>query len=589
MKIAELEEKISYYNSKYWNESDSVISDSEYDLLVEELRKLDPSNRLLLEVNSEKWEWGKEVEHITPMLSLDKVYSVSELISWCEKISRTEDELFDIQLKYDGCAAKLFINSRQLITRGDGKYGIDVSDKLSILDLKIDNFEDDYVIGEIVFTNSAFEFYKKNTKSSKVYKNSRNAVGGILRIKEVGDIDPSIKLEFIDHSFYNTQVKLSELRNFDKIKDSILNDDYPYDGIVIKLADKDYSNSLGSTEHHPRGQLAFKFQDEEYATKLIDVVWQQGKVKLTPVAIIEPVEIGGVTVSRVSLHNAKNIKDLDIKINDIVYIKRSGQVIPYIIRREIGDNRIDIILDKCPVCDSDVRYSEPDMLCTNIQCKGLVLKQLIESVKTLGIEDIGKTTIEKIYNLGYSKVSDLFTISYAELLELPLVGEVLAKRFLDRIKDIRGGVDDYLVLASLNIKGIGKTLSKQLLQRKTLLELMDIDVSELITFDNMGEERAIELVNGLNRNKEEIIKLMALLNIIETKGKVSRNTICFSGSFSRKKIDLMKIAIDRGYTVKDSVTRELNLLVTAGDNTSKVKKANDLGIKIISELEFLNL
>jgi len=465
-RIKELVEIVTHHNKQYWELDESEISDADYDFLKRELEHLDPENDLLTKIDDSAFEWGTKVIHNKPMLSLDKVFSLEEILTWATKVSRNSEELFDIQLKYDGAAGKLNQTTNQLVTRGDGIEGVDVSDKMPIIDIESSS-NDTELLGEIIFNNNSFEYYKINNKTEKTYKNSRNAIGGILRTKNISEVDPSIQLVFVDHESVSDHLKLKELENdFNEVTANLLADmdNYPSDGIVIKLHDREYSESLGATGHHPRGAIAYKFPDAEYPTKLIDVIWQSGKRKLTPVAIVEPVDIDGATVSRVSLHNALNVITKDIKINDTVYIKRSGSVIPYITKREKADDRQAVNVDCCPICNHAVKYVEPELYCTNTFCLGNIKKQLSESVKTLGIEELGYPTVEKMVDtLGIKTVSDILLLEWEDIESLDGYAAKSADKLYSNINTlVANGVSDYLILASINIKGIGKTLSKQL-------------------------------------------------------------------------------------------------------------------------------
>ena len=600
-RIQELETLITKHNSLYWEDNSPEISDPDYDALVEELKLLDTTNILVTKVNKE-FVWGTEVKHDKPMLSLDKVYNNDDLIKWAKKVARSDDELFDVQLKYDGCAGKYSStkHTETLLTRGDGEVGIDVSDIIPFIDYDVsiykmgeDSDPNQEIVGEIVITNNNFDYYLKNTTSKKPYKNSRNAIAGILRMKDKSELDKNLIVTFVDHEFYSETVSLSELcSNFDYYKQhfkSVLSD-YPSDGIVIKLHDKEYSESLGNTDHHPRGAMAFKFTDTEYPTKLLKVVFQSGKRKFTPVALIEPVDIDGVTVSRVSLHNYKNIIDKDIQLNDTVYVKRAGSVIPYIVTSTPSDDRIKITLDSCPHCDSNVIYEEPDLFCSNTNCVGNLKKLLSEGIKTLGIDELGYPTVEKMVDeLNVGKLSDILKLNIIQIQSLTGFAEASSIKLFDNIQKVTDSIPDYHILASLNIKGIGKSLSKDILSLVTISELLQLDVTKLNSFDGIGPERSQELYEGLILHKEELLELLSLCAVVDSKGiKGAGKTMCFSGTFSRKKSELGKYAEQLGYVVKDSVTKELSVLVTAGAETTKVKKAKQLGLTILTEDQFLN-
>ena len=345
-RIHELEKLLEHHNSAYWSGSPE-ISDTEYDKLVEELRTLDPSSSFCDFLGTPIVRSSGKVNHDKPMLSLDKAYSIDGFNAWVSRSCRSDNERIYIMPKYDGISADW--HNGILSTRGDGHVGENISDKVSlIMLLRIEESTGEWygqpiseckedVRGEIVMLDSDFEFIKDK------FKNSRNAVAGALgaiysvewamTMRSMG-----FRMVLIPHNEYKI---LATAKQFIEHKDEILDAckksiSVPMDGVVITIADKEYGEALGATAHHPRHSIAYKFANEEATSKLIGVEWSVGLNKVTPVAILDPVELAGVTVSRASLHNLKYIQDMDLQIGDIVTVERAGSVIPNVISRTPG-------------------------------------------------------------------------------------------------------------------------------------------------------------------------------------------------------------------------------------------------------------
>lgn len=597
MDIQKLEELIEFYKEKYWKEHESIISDTEYDALLEQLREKDPNHRLLKTVEYSNIIIDK-IKHPIPLLSLKKVFSYNEIKKWMNKISRSSTEEFYISPKYDGMCAKYYVKENILATRGDGEYGENITNKLQLLKILSNKTLQSNIVGEIVIKHEDFKNCKLIKQDGSNYSNPRNLVSGLMNIKDIQSIINNITLYFIDHEYtrattsllnFNEEYWENILVHINKIKDET----YPIDGIVIELKDKQYLESLGTTSHHPRGKIAYKFEDIGVESTLKDVIFQMGKRKLTPVGIIDPITLSGSVVKRVSLHNAKTILDNDICIGDKVKIIKSGDIIPYMISSSKGENRKKIKLNSCPYCDSKLQYKEPELYCTNSQCEGNLSKNLYESIKILGIDGVGQKTVNRIMEyLEINDIIDFFYISEEDLLDIPDFGKVSAANFINQFDNIRKSIEDYKVLASLNIRGVGVSLSKKILKHHTLADLQNITQQQLMNIYNIGEIRAYEIINDLNNKSDLIVELIEELNIINTKyvySNPSKGTICFSGKFPRKKDFYKELAIKANFTVIDNVTKELTYLVTAGPATSKVTKAKSYRIPVIQIEQFLEL
>lgn len=597
MPLQELVQLIEYHNQRYWELGEPEISDDDYDRLMVELRSRDPNHPLLHWVGTQRTaSAGGKVKLAKPMLSLDKAYSLEEVVEWAQKYIRSKDELLLAQPKYDGISANF--DGTILATRGDGEIGEDISDKLPLIELEAPNYTGKLnrpARGEIVIRKDDFAnlYSHIHKKGGGVYKNSRNAVAGIMGLKDISDmLRQHAKLTLADYSLVSFKIKFSELSGrFAEIIETVEALPYPTDGVVFKLADTAYSESLGATSHHPRGQIAFKFSGIRRKTKLLAVEWSFGKNALTPVAELEPVEIGGVTIKRATLHNAQNIIDMDIQIHDEVTVERAGDVIPYIVSREPGEERINAMITNCPGCGSTLVRRGPELCCVNPECFETNLQKLTAAVKNFGIEQLGEPTIRKMMlSLGVKKLSDIFKLTQNQLLNLDNFAEKSAANLYREI-DTAKHVADYQFLAALNIPNIGLDIAKILLKHFKLEELSTLSEDELLNVPGIGEKRAKAIVEVLHSEAQEINDLLAAVEVSKTaqNSSTTRPTICFTGKMPEKRSFYENLAAEHGYEAVDSVSQSLSLLVTAdiSSNSSKTGKAKKLGIPIVELQEFL--
>ena len=600
----ELENLIKKHDELYWN-GNPEISDIEYDKLVEELKSIDPENDLVNKVNSEN-AFGEKVVHKEPMLSLNKVYTKEELKKWMKSVSRTNDEVFVIQPKYDGISGKL--ENGILSTRGNGVEGTNISDKLVMMVLDTNKTLDtkkDYMLGEIVITNSDFKNIYSNvkSKSGRIFKNSRNAVSGL-----VGNEDfeyyhkQGARLTFVDYDKNSEEIKMSEFDDkFLEIEKRIENYDYPMDGIVIKLKDVEYGKSLGKTEHHPKNQIALKFTNESRITKLIDIEWGMGKDNhITAVAIMEPVDIQGVTISRASIALNKPsdggpcIVEGDIAYGDIVTIERAGMVIPYI--KSIvpceGERKI-IEIKKCPFCGSDIEIGKSTVTCLNKNCWEGKVRDVSFQLITLGVFGIGTAVIRSIMNkTKIDNLYDFLNLKYEDLNDIEGFGETSKNNVLNEIKKIKNVKED-IFLKALNIPNLGGTVSKLILKKYNLDYILNnLKYEDVIDIDGIGPITAKSVVENINIKRDEILKLKELF-VFEKKEEINstKGTICFTGKSTYKRSEMEAKAIEKGFSPVDSVNKDLTILVVADINStsSKTVKAKKLGVKIISEQEFFEI
>ncbi len=599
-----LVEIIVYHNKRFWIDNNPEISDTEYDLIEEKLKKIDPNNKVFKQINDiklkHKTKRGK-VKHNTPMLSLGKVYTKDNLNKWADNVARSSNERFILQPKLDGVSGDH--EEGILSTRGDGFVGENISDKAplinyigpknssTILELLDLNRRGELIMNKLTFEKNKHKILR--TDGSQ-YKTPRGAVSGLLMRDNV-DKSLGRVISFIDFNTYSMCYTLDELKLVDLVElEKELKDwDYGVDGFVIKLEDQEYSHSLGYTSHHPKGQIAFKFANPFAESVLLDIEWSIGKRKITPVGLIKPIILNEAEIKRVSLHNGKFILDNDLHINDIVTVERAGEIIPHIKDSKPGIDRTSIILNNCPNCGTEVVYDEPEIYCPNKECGGTAIKKFYDSCVRIGIENIGEATVKKLLNIGINNLVELFSLRLCDIMLLESFAETSSNNLYNEIQKIKNkSINDWRILSSLNLNGIGTTLSKKLLSKYELFEILIMSEDDLANIDNIGPERARELSEGLYNNEDYLNNLIDIFpEVIDSCHVVVKGKICFTGSGPKKRDFYKKLSEEKGYTSCNSVTKDLTILVTDNPNStsSKMKKAIKNKTKIVDYEQFMDL
>ena len=587
----ELEKLIEHHNRQYWELGEPEIPDVRYDELLRALRRIDPGNALLTRVYAPRVAGSGKVRHTTPMLSLDKAYSLEEVLEWGRKFARTPEEPLLVEPKYDGISANF--DGRVLSTRGDGEIGEDVSDKLPLIELEAPGYTgpvDRPARGELVIRDDDFAnlYSHIRRKGGGTYKNSRNAVAGIMGLKEIAEMQlQGAKVTLVDYSLVSFPVALSELKlQWEHLLHELAALPYPQDGVVIKFADLAFRNSLGSTAHHPRGEIAYKFTNIRRETRLTGVEWSFGKNCLTPVALLDPVEISGTTIRRATLHNVQNLLELDAQIGDTVIVERAGDVIPYIVGCRPGTERRSPLIDHCPCCNAKLVRRVPELVCPNPECRETELQRLLAAVRSLGIERLGEPTLRKLMEKsGVRHLSDLFELKVMDILRLDGFAEKSAANLIEEIRKARV-VNDYQLLAALNI---GVNVAKVIFEHCDFARLRTMTEEELGAIPGIGPERARALVSELAAQSDYLDELLGALQVVHAESAAGRPTVCFTGKMPEKRSWYEKLAAANGYTPVDDVTSSLSLLVAADVNATggKLTKAAKLGIRVLPLEEFL--
>jgi DNA ligase (NAD+) len=645
--IQKLRDEINYHNYQYYVENNPVISDYQYDMLLKELEALETQYPNLITSDSPTQRVGGEplrgfttVEHKIPMLSLDNAYSYDELREFDERVKKNiTDVEYICEPKIDGVSIALIYENGIFIrgtTRGDGIKGDDITSNLRTirsipLRLHGSDLQNAEVRGEVYFPISSFKKFNKEQekKGEQVFANPRNAAAGSLR-----QLDPRIVasrpldtylyyISYSDTDFKSQEKSLETLRTAgfrvnpliekaSTIEDAISycriletkreTLDYEIDGVVLKVNSFTQQRELGSTTKHPRWAIAFKFTAKQATTRLKDIVIQVGRTgTLTPVAILEPVQVGGVTVSRATLHNFDELKRKDIRIDDMVLVERSGDVIPQVVKsiieKRTGGEKARVIPRKCPVCGSDVirTLDEVAVRCPNKQCPAR-LKWRIEyfaSRDAMDIDHLGGQTIDKLIEKGLvDTIADLYALTEKDLLSLEGFKEKSVKNLLDSIeKSKQQGLAR--LIYGLGLRHVGKYASQLLAtQYHSIDELAKKTAEELTQIHGLGQKtaEAIATFFATEENIELINKLKDIgIRTKETKkeGRLTGKKFVFTGGLSSlSRPDASDLVMKNGGIVASAIGKDIDYVVVGTDPGSKYEKAKKLGLTIIDENEF---
>jgi len=587
----QLENEVKTHDQAYWVKNKPLVNDDIYDQIVRRLLKIEPDNVYLNKPKAPKVDSQGKVTHSIPMLSLDKEYDFDGILKFCKRVCRSLDEKLKVMFKFDGVSGQLMFDI--LASRGDGDIGEDITHKLPFMNI-LTKGDPNFVRGEILFTKSKFKEIKGvvTRKNGEDYKNERNAVGGVL---SRDDMEPVQVLTFVDFEYICkefTHAEIIELGAYgwQGIVEEAKESNFPTDGLVIKVADEEYAKTLGETRHHSKSATAFKFANPGAWSVLRSVLFSPGKHDITPVGKIDPVEITGVSVASPSLHNWKNILDRDLQIGDEIWVERAGDVIPYISASKPGKERTPIEIPPCPVCGGDVAYVDPQLVCVNDDCPGKLLNKLSDAVIRIGIDRLGKPTIQKMIDThNIENLVDIFSLSMDDLLKMERFGKTSAANLYNEIDKVRqGGAYEWQFLACLNIQGIGRSLSKDLLVDRSISDLAKMTDDMLTKLPNIGDERAHVLIEGIRNNWEylKILNQIIPLKVAEVKEDINEDAIkiCFTGRFpENKKVYYDLLEEKGGYDIMNKVTTLTEVLVVADPSkeSNKTKSAKKKGIKII--------
>ena len=630
----------------YYMDDNPVASDDEYDLLSKECLVYENKHPKDKHPESPNFKvYGKpkdafvKAKHITRMWSQEDIFNNAQLFKWLERSNELDGLLFITEPKIDGLSLNLIYDNGKLdiaITRGDGSIGEEVTVNALMVNGVLNEIS--YkgkleVRGEVYMGKKEFDALNESRLKTNeaTFANPRNAAAGSLRQLN-SNITKERNLTFrpwsIGHSDNPTKTILEDInllnklgfiidpkdhkvcKNIDEIDSEYIRyiknrdkNNTPWDGMMVKIDDKSIHDNLGYTNKFPKWSCALKFPPVEKVTKLIDVLFQIGKTGvITPVGSIEPVNIDGSMVSKVTLHNFNEIKNNELMLNDNIIVIKSGDIIPKITKvlkdRRDGTEK-DIVPPKvCPWCKHDAKLLEHNILyCTNEKCKGRLINQIVyfASRECMNIDTLGYSTAKLLVeNKLVTNEIDLYYLTKEELLKLPGFKPKKSQKLLDGIAKTKG-TELYKVLASISIPFIGTTVSRELCS-KFGMDILKLDYKTMIDIPMIGEATSKSFTEFLSvpENKQNLSLLIKLVNpTIPTKRvldhKLSGMSIAITGSFEVPRKTIEEMLININCKVSKTVSIKTDYLVLGENGGTKENNARALNVKIISYSELMEL
>lgn len=666
--IEPLRQALRFHEYRYYILNDPLISDGEYDTIYKALEKLEAANPALITADSPTQRVAKGLTadfpaaaHLVPMLSLDNSYNAEDLRDFDRKARElagaTQIE-YCVEPKFDGGSISLIYEDDLLVrgaTRGDGVEGDDITPNIrQIRSVPLSAAFSKYglqtveIRGEVLINKNNFARYNQTLVDQGLapLANPRNAAAGTLRIKDSAEVGRRNLEAFVYHisyvnlqegktmpaelathagslnllwelGFRSPQKEKKVFKGIDAVIDYCLQfeqgrDDLPYeiDGMVIKVNDLELQDRMGMTSHHPRWAIAFKFKARQATSKLLQVDFQVGRTgSITPVAKIQPVPIGGVTVSSISLFNEEVIREKDLMLGDTVLVERAGDVIPYIVKSQAelrtGDETPIHFPRHCPECNSTL-FKEPEEAvwrCINIECPAQVVERMIHftSKDAMDIRGFGEANVRKFYSLGLLKdIPGIYRLDFSHIGKM----EGFGAKSIDNLRNaIEASKNQPLhrLIFGLGIRFVGETTAKTLAQAVThLKDFAAFSLEQLMNLEDVGTKVASSIqhffANPQNLQMlDELESLgLQLRNVKKDKvetGGLSGQTFLFTGTLpTLKRSDAEAMAEAQGGKILSGVSAKLNYLVVGEDAGSKLEKAKKINsIKILTEAEFLDL
>jgi DNA ligase (NAD+) len=657
--IEKLVKEINEHNYRYYVLDAPVISDEEYDRMFRRLKELEEKHHYVLpdsptqRVGAPPLDKFEKVKHAEPMLSLDNAFSYDEVREWAKRYLKSGAETveYTVEPKYDGLAMELTYKNGLLekaSTRGDGFEGEEVTTNvktIKAIPLRIEGVaipDEIDIRGEVYMDIDEFEKLNKEREKSEepLFANPRNAAAGSVR-----QLDSSITekrklhmacygvgamkgIEFKSQADFMGWLKKARfpvpfvfdvVKGIDKAVDSIRKIEerrpkFPFetDGAVIKVNDIQLQKELGFKTREPRWAIAYKFPAHQGTTLIEDIIASVGRTgAITPVAMLKPVRIGGVTVSRSTLHNWDEIERKDIRIGDTVVVERAGDVIPHVVtvikEKRTGREKHFPPLKQCPVCGSQVVREEGEVAyrCIGLNCEAQVLEKIIHyaSRGAMDIEHLGEKNVELLYAKGLIKhFVDLYKLKKEQLLELPRFAEKSAQNLIDAIEKSKKTTLSRFLYA-LGIIHVGEYAAKLLAKNfEKLEELYRIKPDRIMEIKQMGEKLA-ESISDFFNEKENLQTLETLKKLglkianpdFEGAGAKKEKrpfeglTFVITGTLFRPRNEVEEIIERMGGHASGSVSKKTNYVIVGAEPGSKYEKAKSLGVKVLSEEEFNKL
>ena len=671
-KTEDLRNCLRFHEYRYYVQTDPLISDFEYDTLYKLLEQFEKENPDAVTPDSPTQRVGRglikdfpKTQHLVPMLSLENSYNADDLFDFDRKakeLSGLAEIEYCVEPKFDGASISLIYENdlfTRAVTRGDGEVGDEIT--LNIKQIKsvplsakfseygIEQIE---IRGEVLMNKNNFKAYNDALIEEGIppLANPRNAAAGSLRIKDTAEVSRRNLEAFLYHVsfildrepneqrltgngqplthsgmlemlwslgfrspknemkvFNGIDAVIKHVHDFEKERDNL---GYEIDGMVIKVNDLNLQDRLGMTSHHPRWAIAFKFKARQGTSKLLSVEFQVGRTgAVTPVAKIEPVQVGGVTVSSISIHNEEYIKEKDLMLGDTILIERSGDVIPQIVKSfaelRKGDEEKINFPTHCPVCADALFKLEEEAVwrCINLSCPAHIVEGIIHFVSkdAMDIRSFGEANVRKFYELGLLKsIPEVYTLPYTEISKLNGLGEKSITKLQQAIEDSKKQPLNRIIYA-LGIRYVGETTAKTLANAVDhLLQLANFTEDQLKELDDVGVKVA-KTVHEFFHNADNLQLLQQLENQgvqlrnekkkLITDGNLSGQTFLFTGTLTQLKRSEAEALVEKnGGKIIGAVSIKLNYLVAGENAGSKLEKAKKIPtVKVITEEVFIKM
>jgi DNA ligase (NAD+) len=666
--IDELKKCINEHDKNYYVQDNPMIADVEYDTLFKALKTIEEKNPAFITADSPTQRVAKglnaafkTVEHLVPMLSLENSYNEEDLLDWdrkCRELSEQETIEYCVEPKYDGASISIMYENDVMLrgaTRGDGIQGDDITNNTKQIrnipltaNFSMFGFQQVELRGEVVITKERFKQFNEKliADNNSPLANPRNATSGALRMKDPKEVAKRNLEAFIynvsytslqENKTYPTAFKthfgilkqLAELginsscanaKTFTTIHEVInyvkafeeKRDELPYeiDGMVIKVNELSLQDKIGQTSHHPRWAIAFKFKARQATSTLLQVEYQVGRTgSVTPVAKIEPVYVGGVTISSLSLFNEEVIKEKNLMIGDTVLIERAGDVIPYVVKSfpelRKGTEQEIIFPTTCPVCNEALTkpLEEAVWRCSNIICEAQVVEKIIHytSKDAMDIRGLGDANIRKFFDQKLlTSIVGIYELPYEKIKTQDGFGEKSMEKLKEAIEQSKTQPLNRLLFA-LGIRYVGETTAKTLARSiGHISELYNKTIEELLQLEDVGIKVATSIVEFFKQedNRKVIhdleqhgISLSNMQKQNSMQGGLSGKSFLFTGTLTQcKRADAEAKVEEKGGSILGGVSSKLNYLVVGADAGSKLEKAKKLQtVNIITEEEFLKM
>ena len=644
--ITDLANRIAYHKNKYYA-GEPELSDREFDALENQLRKLDPNHIILTEVGADVQSTFKKVIHTAPMLSLENCYNREEFDKWVARVPNAEQQNFIVMPKLDGFAVSIMYQTTDVapddvryltqgLTRGDGKIGEDVTENVKQIKgiptiLAGCAVKTAFLVrGECVMPKAVF---KSLVDNGAELKTARNAAAGAIRSH-----DPRVVAErglcfmpynvVADVPLMSTALHQLELMGFNVVQwksvraedvEAVCQSleqkrgdlDYEIDGLVIAVDDLSVQLAMGNTDHHPKAFIAWKFEAEYDNTVLRQVEWQVSRTgRITPVAIFDPIELGGVTVARANLFNLSEIERLGVQLGSYIVVSRQGDVVPQVREASAGvAMTLLMIPNVCPVCGgaSVIQLSDEQvktLYCTNTECPAVLSTKIEHYVKCMDIVGVGPALIDNLVELGLvAGIPDLYALQIHDFMQLPHIQDRAARKLYNAIHANTGWSSLSKFLWAIGIPGVGKVTAEALADKakdigvlvsqmpdyfKELSGIEEKTANAIVVY--LQKPETLALINALtDYNVNGLEVSIPILHFGERQSlapdvtPLMNQTFLITGTLSVSRKEFEQLITDAGGKIASSVTKKLDYLIVGVNAGSKYDKAKSLGVSVLSE------